>query len=114
MDEKTVTFVMTETVSTVRNITRYGWVLESEALVARWTLKIQLRRNLAVPIDFERYYLAEQKVIDLYHFREGLVWRYNVIAKGLQDTIFMPPNLPRRIRLEAEGWGTCFQYVRGE
>ena len=111
LEEKTLTFVMRETVTTMRNITRYGWEFESEALVTRWTLKIQAKRGLAEEIDYERYYLAEQQVVNLYHFRDDLVWRYNVISKELEARGVNIPGLPRRIILEAEGWGCLFQYI---
>jgi len=112
LETKINNFTLRETVTIVKNMTYIGWILESEALVARWTLKIQCRRGLAEPIDFDRYYLAEQRVVDLQHTRQDLVWRYNVVVKCMECRgILLPDGTPRRIRLESTGWACLFQYI---
>ena len=111
LQEKVTNFIMRETVTTVRHMTRIGWELESEALVARWVLKIQLRRGLAVDIDYQRYYLAEQRVTNFQQVRNDLVLRYNLVIKFMEYRgEDIPPGIPHRIRLESTGWAVMFRY----
>lgn len=111
-ETKMTDFVMRETVTVMRSLTRVGCEFESEALCARLTLKMLLRRDSAIGIDFERYYIAEQRVTDLQQIRQDITFRYNLFVKIMEKRGgTVPSGLPCRIRLEPTEWGLCFQYI---
>jgi len=112
LETKITNFVMRVTVTVMRNLTRVGFEVESEALCARLTLKMLLRRDIAELIDFERYYIAEQRLVNLQYTRRNIAFRYNLIVKMMEKRGGTAPSgMPRRIILESEGWGLLFRYV---